>query len=295
MTANRNGLVFNRFTREEMGLPPPAGTGSGWRRAAIRLLALAVALWSAGWLAGEFVRGSRVRDLGSLAHRVGRADPAEASNLLARNRPLAVATAEDPAAALSWCAAAITAAEASPRRMGYFGNLAHLADGLGRELADRPAAAFHAETLQAHIFSELGRHPEAFAALGRAEKALSALPDGPGARALRLHLVNLQSYLLATAPDHAGRNPGRALHLAQTMISSRDEVSPGEYPSGSAALVDTLAAAWFAVGDRERAIETQSLALGLAKPGDLAVYLEHYDAYRRTRIPSEPVFVALKK
>ncbi|MDR1613446.1 MAG: hypothetical protein LBT97_11800 [Planctomycetota bacterium] len=294
MAVGGNGLIFNRFTREEMGLPPAVGVHSPWKRSLIRGMALILALWAGGWLAGKFMRNSRSRRLESLPFRVARAEPAEASRLLAGERPRAAATGDDPAAVLSWCAAVLTATEEAPRRLGYFGNLAHLLDGLGGELADRPGLAFHAETLQAHILSELGRCQDAFLAIGRAEKALSALPESPGSRALRLHLVNLQSYLLATVPEYEGRNPGRALHLAQTMISSRDEVAVGEYPSGSAALVDTLAAAWFAVGDRERALETQTLALGLAKPGDLAVYLAHYDAYRQGRVAAEPGLVAQK-
>ncbi|MDR0362710.1 MAG: hypothetical protein LBJ46_08535 [Planctomycetota bacterium] len=294
MSEQRGSLVFNRFTREAMGLPPAdAGKRRGVLWTLVKGAAIVLALFGAGWLAGEFVAAERVRRIESLPFRLQRVGRSAGPGLLASERPTAIAVADNPGALLAYAEAAMMASELAPRQAGYYGNLALVLDGVGERLAGKPLSAFRAETLHAAVLAELDRHPEAFAALVRADRALSAMPDGPMARALRLHLVNLQSYLLATAPEGKGRNPGRALHLAQAMISSRDRIGSGDYASGSAALVDTLAAAWFAVGDRTRAMEAQTLALGLAKPGDLAVYLAHYDAYARSRAAA-PGLVALK-
>ncbi len=247
-----------------------------------------------GWVAGSITARWRIMTLASIPRQVALSDnPAEKARILAKGRVLATALKNDPRAVLSFGEACLFAADDAPRQTGYFANAAVLLAGLGQRLADEPQYAFWAESHYAQALSEIGRNAEALAALARADKALSKMPDGVVQRALRLTLVNHQAYILATAASRHIRNPEKALHLAQVMISAKDVAITGEMPSASAAFVDTLAAAWFAAGQVQKALETQTLALGLAKPGDISVYLEHYDLYAQTSLISSPRLMAL--
>lgn len=207
------------------------------------------------------------------------ADSAEIPGLLAKGRLYAAALPERPVMARDLAIAAMLAAERSPRRMGYYGNLAKLVDGLPEGLSATPAGDFMTELFFAGIHHEVGDFQKAFAALGRAEAALQKIEDEVERRSRQLLLANSQAYFLATAPKQAGRNPERALHLAQPMIAARDQLPGGGYASDSAALLDTLATAWYAAGQPERAAKIQSLALGLADGESLDTYLRHYDEF----------------
>gem|GEM_PF-1548608 len=294
MTPNRDQLVFGRYTREDCGLPPQENpTLAKWRLAS-RAAAILAATVFVGWLAGGLTARWRALRLDSLPREVARtAGTGETGKLVARGRMLATALRGNPRASLGLAESAFAASQNAPRQIGYYGNIDNLLEGAGELLAPTPFLAFRAETLHSTVLSELGRHREALDALARADEAMAGIPDSPLARALRLILVNQQAYILATAASPQVRNPEKALQLAQLMVSSRDILPDGGYASASAAFVDTLAAAWFSAGYREKALETQSLALGLATPGDLAVYLEHYDLYAGAEPHRIPGLVAL--
>jgi hypothetical protein len=89
--------------------------------------------------------------------------------------------------------------------------------------------------------------------------------------------LNSRAYLLATVPEAAGRDAERALRLIQLALTSDGELPGGGPASESAAVLDTLAAAWQAAGEPARARQAQSLALGLADADGLDLYLRRYD------------------
>lgn len=272
-------LLFGRFSREECGLPPVADNRRRiWNRL-FRMIGLLAILIAAGWLGGSLTARWREAWTAGLPYRVARETPAEIPNLLARGGLYAAALADRPEAGRNVAYAVMLAAERAPRRMGYYGNLAAIFDQ-DRSAAATPAA-FRDHLAAAGVYADLGRYPEAFARLDQAEKALAAIPDENLRRSFRLLLGNAQAYFLATAPKEKGGNPERALHLAQLLITSRDELPGGGHTSGSAPFMDTLASAWAAVGNAKKAAEIQSFALGLAEAPDLDVYLRHYDAFAR--------------
>ncbi len=274
-----NELIFGRYSREDCGLPPIGAARGGWRRALPRALLLLALLIGAGWLAGSATARWREAWLSALPARIARATPDEAAELLAKGGMYAAALANRPGAVRDLAVAGLVAAERSPRRLGYYGNLANLLGRLESDPAGDPLGRFAQELAASGVYAELGRYDEAFASLERADKALLLLPDDALRRSHRLLLVNAQAYYLATAPAGKGRNPERALHLAELMITSRDELASGGHASGSAALMDTLASAWFAAGDAAQALKAQTLALGLADSEGLEVYLRHYDEF----------------
>lgn len=293
MTPNRDQLIFGRYNREDCGLPALENPALAKWRFATRSLAILVAVLFAGWLAGGLAARWRALRLEALPGEVARAaGTGEAGSVLAKGRMLATALRGNPRASLGLAEAAFIVSQDAPRQIGYYGNIDSLLEGTGERLASSPVLAYRAESLHSAILLELGRHEEALAALARADKALAGIPDGPLARALRLNMVNQQAYILATADSPRVGNSEKALHLAQIMISSRDALPGGGYASASAAFVDTLAAAWFAAGQGEKALEAQTLALGLASPGDLAVYLKHYDLYASAGASRHPRLMA---
>ncbi len=274
-------LIFGRYTREECGLPPDGiGRGRPGRKAVLlRAAVLAVLLVAAGWLAGTIAARWREAWMDSLPARVAMADPGDGSDLLARGGLYAAALPDRPRVARDWAVALLVAAERSPRRIGYYVNLANIFDRVGRTGPGEPADEFALGLAASGVYAELGDYAKAFASLERADAALEELPDEAQRRSHRLLLVNAQAYYLASAPAGRGRNPEKALHLAELMITSRDELASGGHASGSAALMDTLATARFAVGDAARALAAQTLALGLADSEGLEVYLKHYDEF----------------
>lgn len=293
MEKEREKLIFGRYHRDECGLPPLEDKSLAKWKALARAVGAVCAVLVVGWLAGSLASRWRAMRLEALPGQMAKAvGPEEKSRLLAQGRILATALRDDPRARLSLAEACLIASVNAPRQMGYFGNIAALLAGVADRSGQSDLDVFRAESLHAHVLAELNRHNEALACLARADSALKNLPDNKMSRALRLNLVNLQAYILATAPGRHVRNPEKALHLAQVMVSSRDELPGGEYASGVAAYVDTLASAWYAAGDAEKALKTQTLALGLAKPGDLAVYLKHYDQFAKASATRSPGLVA---
>lgn len=265
--------LFGRFTREECGLPP-AGSGlPGWKRRVLGFLSLFAFLIAAGWLGGTLTARWREAWMADLPALVARAPGPEVSGLMNRGRLYATALPRRPGVARNLAVAALVAAERSPRRLGYFANAANLFSGGSGVMADD----FGAQVTAAGVYAELGDYPRAFAALDRADAIAGRETDPERRRSLRLLLVNAQAYFLATAPG--GGNPEKALHLAQLLVTSRDRLPGGGYASGSAAFVDTLAAAYYATGNVERAVATQRMALGLADSGELHEYLRHYDDF----------------
>ncbi|MCC8180068.1 MAG: hypothetical protein LIP23_04040 [Planctomycetes bacterium] len=297
VAADRNAeLIFSRYTREQCGLPPVSG-GHTTRREAFRLAFILICLLVAGWLAGLGVARWRLMWLQTLPNRIQSAAPGEVPELLARGRLFAASQAGNQAAEQSMLLALLTAAESSPRRMGYYGSAGAIIDQMdfSSQSAD---AAFVSQLAAATIKTELEQFDQAFRLLAGADKALEQFSDTATSRARRLLLVNMQSYLLATVPPGSGRNPEKALHLAQLLITSRDQVAPGLHASDSAAFLDTLACAWHATGESGKAKLTQSLALGLADSDGLDVYIRHYDEFaaapaRRRTNPAEASRIAM--
>lgn len=296
MGTAKGNTVFGRYSREECGLPVADATGISLLKRTGRGLALLAAVILAGWLAGKMTSRWRAVQLENIVREVSRAsNQLEKSETLARGKMLAVALRKDPEALLLLGEACMMASVNAPRQVGYYGNAASLLEGAGKRLAANPFLAFRAESAYAIALSETDKDVEALAALERANRALDSLPDNEMKAALKLNLVNQQSYILATSPVRRIRNPERALHLAQYMVSTRDRLLTGEFPSASPAFLDTLAAAWFAAGEVEKAQEAQTLALGLAKPGDLAIYIQHYDQYAKTSAVRAPRLMARAK
>ncbi|MCL2000460.1 MAG: hypothetical protein FWG74_03415 [Planctomycetes bacterium] len=272
-------LIFGRYTREECGLPPAGADRPGWQRFIPRFIGLVVVLLAAGWTGGTAAARWREDWMASLPARVARADAGERAELLARGGLYAAALPNRPRVLQNLVFAILTAAERAPRRLGYYGSLVHIFDGLVPDSGGDPAGEFGLWLVASGVYLELGEYAKAFASLERADAALERLPDAALARSHRLLLVNAQAYCLATAPEGSGRDSGRAVHLAELMITSRDELASGGNASDSAAFMDTLATAWFAAGDTENAIAAQRLALGLADSEGLVEYLKHYDDF----------------
>lgn len=308
MAGNEPGrLIFGRYSREQCGLPPVEAS-SVRRGREIRLVLAAVAgVILAGWLAGDLTVRWRGQWLAYLPARIQAASRSEVPELLARGGMYAASRPRDLRFAEALVPALSMAAERAPRRMGYYGSAGAILNRLPESAGETPETRFSKALAAAGVWSELGRFSDAFAEVARAGLALDAisnalklpsageadrngearadLPEIQRVRARRLLLANMQAYLMATAPQGAGRNPERALHLAQLMLTSRDFVALGFSPSDSAAFLDTLATAWFAAGESEKAVKTQAMALGLADSEGLEVYLRHYDEFSAAARP----------
>lgn len=273
-------LLFGRYGREECGLPPVNPRPMRAGGFIMCLCLLLVALVAAGWLAGLMAARYREAWVATLPGLVNRASTAEIATLLSRGRLYATALGDNQKVRDDLAFALLIAAERSPRRMGYYGSVAQLY-ALPRQQGSRPEADFAAELTASGVFAELKQYDRVFAALGRADKALARYPEDEQKRAHRLLLVNAQAYYLATAPLRSGGNPEKALHLSQLLISSRDKMAGGGHASDQAAFLDTLASAWNATGDADKAVETQRLALGLADAAGLDVYIRAFDRFTR--------------
>ncbi len=283
MGQNNGPLLFGRYSREECGLPPvnPQPLRAGGFL--MRVFVLVTLLVAAGWLAGAAAVRYREAWSDSLPGLVSMAEPDEMELLLARGRLYATALVDSQRVRDNLVVALTIAAEKAPRRMGYYGNIAQLA-ALPRGRENDPQRDFAADLTASGVFAELNRYDQVFACLARADKALERYPEGETKRSHRLLLVNAQAYYLATAPLRSGGNPEKALHLSQLLISSRDPVYGSGHASDQPAFLDTLAFAWYAAGDPEKAVETQRLALGLSPTAGLDVYVEHFDTFARPGI-----------
>lgn len=266
-------LIFGRYTRRECGLPP-VRRGSGRGVLLLAWVALLAALAGIGAVAGRYAARLRAADAAQLPARIA-ADPSEAPRLLAISRLWAVSQPHNPDLRISAALGLAVQAEREPRRLGSWGTIASICRSLPADAEPGPSARL----LFAGVFAELGEWGAAFAQLAGAEAQVEQLPDGPDRRSMQLLLLNTRAWLLATAPAGQGGNPEGALHIAQLAVTSRDKLPGGGYASGEAAFVDTLAAAWFAVGQQDKALQTQKLALGLAA-GDLSAYIENFDRFR---------------
>ena len=277
--AERRGeeLLFGRYTREECGFVSPIGYGGPVRRA-LPVAAMLVLLLAAGWIAGTFAARWREAWLAELPFRSTLATPGDASDLLALGRMYALALPARPAAAANLALALSWTAERAPRPAGYLGNAANLFAGIDDWRRLETGIAFPAALSAAWVFQEAGDYAKAFASLDRAAEALDAVRDEPRRLGGRALLLNSRAYLLAVAPAAAGgRDAQRSLALIRTALTARDELPGGGFPSGSAAILDTLAAAWLALGEGDRAGQAQFLALGLAESDGLDSYIRRYD------------------
>lgn len=272
-------LIFGRYSREECGLPPEDAAKPNRKTAVLRTLCLLAILTAVGWMAGVATARWREEWASALPALVYRAGPEETVGLLSRGRMYAVALPERPRIARDLAFASLVAAERAPRRMGYYGNLANIFDAMDFGQVGPPAAEFATLLTASGVYAELDEYAKAFACLRQADAALDRIGDEQARRSHQLLLVNAQAYYLAVAPAGEGRNPERALHLAQLLLTSKDELPGGGHASGSAAFLDTLASAWHAAGDSAQAARTQALALGLADSAGLDVYLKHYDEF----------------
>lgn len=274
-------LLFGRYTREECGLPPEGWNVRKRRALPLRVAILLVALLIAGWLGGGAMARWREAWVAYLPARVLAAAPEEASPLLNRGRVYAQALPERRRMRRDLAIAAVIEAERSPRRLGYYANAANLLRGDTLNYSGSHLETFNTNIAAAGVFAELKDYENTFAALNHARVSLDLMQSGhhEAARPFRLILANARAYFLAIAGTDEGGNPETALELAELMITSRDTLPGGGYPSGSAAFLDTLATARFAAGDAAGARAAQELALGLADAGGLEVYLEHYDEF----------------
>lgn len=275
--------LFGRYTREECGLPPKNADLFGDRFGAGKTIIIIVLLAGASVLAGRMYAGYRelwVRSLPALVAQAG--DDGELrSNLLRRGAMFAAALPERPRVRRDLAFAAMTAAEYAPRRQGFIGNALALLEDAAPAEDEAPLETVAREMALSGLHEEAGDYGSAFAALDRAEKALSGVDDEQTKRSFKLLLVNAQAYCLATAGKKGGA--ARALKLAELAVSSRDELPGGGFASGSAAFVDTLATARFENNLAEEALEAQRLALGLAPGRGLEIYLKHFDRFSKQR------------
>lgn len=271
--------IFGRYSREECGLPPGPWDGGEPRPRPARVVLLVLALAAAAWMGGGVSARVREMQVAELAARVLAAEPEQRSALLRRGKLYVAALPSRGGMRRNLAAAAYLAAGAAPRRLGYYGNAVNLLAGAEGGRGDNPEWTILTEMLAASLYSEVGKYPEAFAAIERANKVLAAMPDDETSRGHRLNLVNAQAYFLASAGKERGGDPDRALRLAELMITSRDRLPDGRHASSSAPHLDTLATARFAAGDAAGAKAAQTLALGLAASEDLDVYIRHYDEF----------------
>lgn len=275
-------LLFGRFSREECGLPPAGPDPFGERLGMLRPVVLLIALAALGWLAGRVMANNREVWVASLPAMLVGESPEKQSELMTRGKMFATALPDDPSMRRNLAIAAMTAADLSPRRAGYYGNARELLANRSAEAVqgEPPIEAFFTWLTMAGLYEEAQDYQTAFTALDRAEKALSLVQDEALLRSCRLHLVNTQAWLLACAPREEGGDPVRSLELANLMITSRDTLLGGRHPSGAAELLDTLAMARFKNGLTQEAVSAQSLALGLADSRGLEVYLRNFDTFR---------------
>ncbi len=274
--------LFGRYSREECGLPPPGADFARERLPWRATLAILVATAVLAYLGGTAMSRYRQSWLAVLPSRVAAA-PGGASMLLTRGRSYATALAGDPLARRNLAYAVTVAAEASRYRLGYYANAETLFRGVDREGLN-PLDRFAADYAASAVYSELGDNARALASLEQAAESLKAMP-GDEQRSYWLLYINSLSYLLATIPASEGGNPDEALRLATLMITSRDPLPDGTFATESAAFLDTLAAAYAAVGRDDEAAETQTMALGLADSRGLDIYLNHYDQFSRPTRP----------
>ncbi|MDR3211693.1 MAG: hypothetical protein LBU79_07240 [Planctomycetota bacterium] len=293
MPLAQEGLIFGRYRRDDLGLPPRPHPLFKRVKQGLVLILLLVLLLGVGWFAGVAEARRHSRELESLSQRLLVAPPASRREILLRGRAALAADPGNPAAVVGLAEACLGVSSQAPRQRGYFANIARLLEGMPAGVASGSLLSFRRYILLAAVEEELGRHVAALAALSRAGHVMEGIPEGSVRRTLQLLLVNQQAYTLAVAPVGAGGDPGRALELARALLSSRDPLPDGSYASDSPAFVDTLAAAWFAAGYYPQARNTETLALGLANSDELAIYLEHYDTYHNpSRLPADSRFVA---
>ena len=282
-------MLFGRYTREECGLPPKNADAFGERLGIVKTLVILALLSGAAWFGGRLYANYRelwVRQLPAAIALAG--DDAEArSNLMRRGSMYGAALPGRARVRRDLAFAAMTAAEYAPRRMGYIGNALALLEDAPSGGDETPLETVVRETALSGLREEAGEYVEAFAALDRAEKALSGVADEKTQRSFRLLLVNAQAYYLAMAEEPEGGDALRALELARLAVSSRDELPGGGFASESAAFVDTLAMARFKNGLAKEAHNAQRLALGLADSRGLEVYLKHFDTFGTTASKGE--------
>jgi tetratricopeptide (TPR) repeat protein len=105
----------------------------------------------------------------------------------------------------------------------------------------------------------------------RWSEAANTLEKGVAAQPENAILLNNLSWLYATAEDTAVRNPKRAVELGEKAVQLTD--------GRNAALLDTLAEAYYVSGDKAKAIEHLRKALALAPSrADLRERLQKYEA-----------------
>lgn len=285
----RENAIFGRYTREECGLPPRPCHRPGWRFYLSRAVFLIAALLGVGWLAGSANARYREAVVTYLPALVARSDTDEASRLLERGRIYAAALPDRAGMRRNLALAATVAADRSRRRLGYYGNIRTLLSAAGHGAGGATDEVFINELSASGVYAEIDDYQAAFSRLERAEQALEREKDESFRKSGKLLLANSKAYLMATAPEGSGRDPDRALHLAELMITSKDTLPGGGHASGSAALLDTLASAYHAAGLEDKAVTTQSLALGLADSQSLDIYIRHYDEFMGGVVSSMPI------
>ncbi len=150
--------------------------------------------------------------------------------------------------------------EIEPESTSYRINLALLlkdrgeydeAEPLLREILALKACSVTARLHLADLLLRRQRHAEQIEVLAQGD------PSCPGSVATR----NGLAYVLATAPDPALRDGGRAVRLAEAAVAE----SEGRHPD----YLDTLAAAYAEIGDFERAVAEERRALAQLEDRDV--------------------------
>lgn len=110
-----------------------------------------------------------------------------------------------------------------------------------------------------------GQYPEAIAAY---EQSLLLAPHQP-------EILNNLAWLLLTAEDPAVHDYPRALELAREAV----RLDPNPH------ILDTLATAWWQMGDREKAVAAARAALEAADPLERRYYQQQLQRFQRDELP----------
>jgi TPR repeat protein len=116
----------------------------------------------------------------------------------------------------------------------------------------------------------LGTLAAAYYANGQTEDAIKAARQCVLLKPKDAHLLNQLAWWELTAKEEQFRDPVEALQLAKVAVAVSEEKEP--------ALLDTLAEAYYANGDPQKAVELERKAIAL-NPSDLETYRSNLDKY----------------
>jgi tetratricopeptide (TPR) repeat protein len=264
--------------REELGLPPRGKSRGRLVLAAVLVMALAA---GAGLMLGARDREQRRQDFfAEWQELVRENDPDQYRRKLGELEKLRALLLDEPPVRLFMSRIYLHASGRLPAQQAYYSQALSELEAAVRLAGNRDNNAWQDEVdnLRAQIYTETNRHEEALTAL---ERQGAKLQHTEGTRLSEKVLwMNSLAYLSAISENPRVSDPEKALLLAREMVAA--EVALGETtPARSPALLDTLAAAYYATGDSAQAVRVQREALQLADSPDLSVYVRHYRDYLR--------------